>query len=524
MKYDDDEERDWNEEEEALDLEPEEYPDKSRREHQQAKLDFETSGREKYDSMLEEVRQVPLANGMAVPTPEESAWMTEEERRCVEWFDRHEYDTFMKRSAWYEGDGWIIPYCRMVCEEFRRASPEVLEDYANDSIKCFWFPEDFGGNVYVGGEMSRKDRFLRVVDRIFEAARAGNARAQNVVGTFCESGRPGYVVSVVEKLLDLKLCDGPAAREWYRKSAEGGCLQGQRNYARVLLNGIGGAWRTIEKSGIDTWHRDRMAADRQLGVEWYRKLATERGDSESQMRLASIYAYGRKAPRDVPTCVEWLKKAAQGGQPKAIAIVRAAGEDQTEERLFAELLIFDAEIMLKQSGEDVDYCIACNFGDIRPEARRDVAEDHGKDWLLKDQPEGTVVPPAMNREEIRTPNLTSANPSFAARLIILVRDRFGGDAPAVYNAAHVSRKTYSAIISNELRPVSKQTAIAFALALRLSEQELYGFLRSAGFALSEFLLDDMIVRRCVVAGIHDVDRVNEILAAHGAKPIVSGTV
>lgn len=113
-------------EEEDIPDEEEDYPNKSQREFQQAKLDFEVSGRAKYDSMLDEVRRAPSSNGMALPTPEETAWMTEEERRCVEWFDRRAYDTFMKRSAWYEGDGWIIPYCRMVCEEFKQASPEVL--------------------------------------------------------------------------------------------------------------------------------------------------------------------------------------------------------------------------------------------------------------------------------------------------------------------------------------------------------------------------------------------------------------
>lgn len=72
-------------EEEEMPWEEEaDYPDKSWREHRQAKLDFEMSGRDKYDSMLEEVRQSPPANGMALPTPEETAWMAEEERRCVE--------------------------------------------------------------------------------------------------------------------------------------------------------------------------------------------------------------------------------------------------------------------------------------------------------------------------------------------------------------------------------------------------------------------------------------------------------
>ena len=77
VSYGDAENWDWYEEEDALDLEPEDSPDKSRREYQQAKLDFETSGKDKYDSMLEAARLVPPANGMALPAPEESTWMTE---------------------------------------------------------------------------------------------------------------------------------------------------------------------------------------------------------------------------------------------------------------------------------------------------------------------------------------------------------------------------------------------------------------------------------------------------------------
>ena len=132
------------------------------------------------------------------------------------------------------------------------------------------------------------------------------------------------------------------------------------------------------------------------------------------------------------------------------------------------------------------------------------------------------MPPPANRETVRTPNLTSANPSFAARLIILVRDRFRNDAPGVYRAAHVSRKTYSAIVSNELRPVSKQTAVAFALALRLSLSEADVLLKSAGFSLSDFILEDMIVKACIQTGIYGLDKVNEILAAHAAKTFPKG--
>ena len=102
-----------------------------------------------------------------------------------------------------------------------------------------------------------------------------------------------------------------------------------------------------------------------------------------------------------------------------------------------------------------------------------------------------------------------------------MRDKFGGDAPQVYRAAHVSRKTYSSIVSNELRPVSKQTAIAFTLALLLSLDDANALLNAARHALSEFLLDDIIFKACIATGIHDIDTVNQILIAHAAKPLPS---
>ena len=62
-----------------------------------------------------------------------------------------------------------------------------------------------------------------------------------------------------------------------------------------------------------------------------------------------------------------------------------------------------------------------------------------------------------------------------------VNDRFGGDAPRVYSATKVNRKTYSAIIDNELRFVSKTTAVQFALALNLTRAVADEFIKSAGY-------------------------------------------
>ena len=215
-----------------------------------------------------------------------------------------------------------------------------------------------------------------------------------------------------------------------------------------------------------------------------------------------------------------LRRAAKlMGFPDAADLAVKMG--RTTRRAFTRLLIvFSAARINASQKEDVFFMLAPKK-DSADGSHGGSSLDYGDEWLLSGKPEGTVVPPASGRETVRTPNLKSANPSFAARLICHVRDRFDGDAPQVYRAACLSRKTYSSIVSNELRPVSKQTAIAFALALRLSFDEASELLRSAGHALSEFLLDDMIVKACIATGIYDVATVNKILSLHGANPLFS---
>lgn len=474
---------------------------------------FETGGRDEIDWRLDELLRHPPI-GMAPQSPETVEWMTEEERRSIEWFDREEYDVFMKRSAWYDGDGWIIPYYRQLCEEMHLASDEVLGDFAIDYKIKYAHLRFSGDEEEPWVEASRTERLVRVADKILSATAAGNPRAMNIMGTFCEKGVPRCLrESFMERGVKPATA---AAHEWYGKSAERGCVQGQRNYARVLFDGIGAEWR-------DSAIAERVAGaarDRKIALDLYRDLAS-RGDGKAQYRLACVFAQGGPMTRDIPECARWLRIAAKNGHRQAASALAAAGDDTSDERLFVELLILWQKERLGGLCSEPDYTVALRIK-VKPEfgggSGNELEPELGGDsWLLKDKPEGTVLPPSAGRDRIRVPNLTSANPSFAARLIILVRDRFGGDAPAVYKAAHVSRKTYSSIVSNELRPVAKDTAVAFALAMRLSPNEADDLLKSAGFSFSQFYLEDIIVKTCITAGIYDIERVNAILAAHGAK-------
>ena len=126
----------------------------------------------------------------------------------------------------------------------------------------------------------------------------------------------------------------------------------------------------------------------------------------------------------------------------------------------------------------------------------------------------------MPENKPRKPDLHSANLSFAARVIIWVRDRYDNNAPAIYRAAYLSRKTYSAIISDENHVVSKRTAIQLAFALRLSREEADLLLHAAGYHLSRSVIEDIIFDACLEAKIHSLEDVNQLLVAHECRPFV----
>ena len=112
----------------------------------------------------------------------------------------------------------------------------------------------------------------------------------------------------------------------------------------------------------------------------------------------------------------------------------------------------------------------------------------------------------------------SRSGTFADLLMRHVRER-GGDAPSVYKAARIDRRTYSSIISHPFRPVAKRTAVQFAIALRLDRDGADELLRSAGFALSPAIPADMVFAEAIDEGDGDLQSVSERLYEYGMKAI-----
>ena len=385
--------------------------------------------------------------------------ITEKEFEIAKKMDAADYIGFLRDSEGEESV-WLLHYYRFCCYS-----------------RGLGVPRDMN---------AARDELLPVLNTIVAEAEESDGIAQNAMGILMEYGYPSATGRVP--------ADTASARQWYLKSAESGYSKGQFNYARVCKSGIGGPKRPDEC------------------LKWWR-VAADQGCPRSQYSLAVLLSQQKDGPVDAGMIAELLRKAVAGGQADARRIVGKCGDDLSDARAYAELLIDLAEGELRRR-----QALATDEPSFSISLPAEWKQGHDENWVLSHQPKGSQMPPAADSRKSVIPDLNRANASFSALLIKYVRNRFGGDAPSVYRAARINRKTYSSIISNELRSVSKRTAVAFALALKLSRTEANEFLQAAGYAFSSSIREDMVFSACIDAGIHDIARVNEILTAHQARP------
>ena len=195
---------------------------------------------------------------------------------------------------------------------------------------------------------------------------------------------------------------------------------------------------------------------------------------------------------------------------KALAVAQRAISDflkSSEGELFVTLVLFEngAAKLNVDLAEKIQRYIAENYSEERPEYDN---KHTGKPFDFHGSNPHSFAP-GINMGKLKE-RLDNQDISFSQKLMKMIDERGLTDSE-VYKAANFSKQVFSKIRSDKNYHPKKSTALAFAVALKLTLAETDELLECAGYTLTRSDKTDIIVSYFIESGNYNIFEINTVL-------------
>ena len=290
----------------------------------------------------------------------------------------------------------------------------------------------------------------------------------------------------------------------------GGCRTGQAK----ITKGYGLPCKYVIHTVGPVW-RGGGQGERLLLLDCYRnslELAKAKGCETVAFPLISAGAYGYPKAQALQAAVDAITAFLLANDMTVYIVVFNKEAFELSGKLFSDVVAYIDDVYVDQHLDPRREAMGrLDRQDNRPFTAPEPWEDAPL-MAAAPPPQQKADPPA-GLEDM----LSQVEEGFGQTLLRLI-DQKGISDSDCYKKANIDRRLFNKIKNNPAYKPSKQTALAFVIALELNLEQAKDMLSRAGFALSHSNKEDIVVEYCIRTGTYDIIQINQVLFKLDLQP------